>query len=71
MKAIALHSVVPVRSEAKETAAMETQLLFAETCTVLDEQPRWLRVKNDADGEEGWVDRKMVTPMNDEEWNPL
>lgn len=71
MKGIVLHSVVPVRVEPKESAEQETQLLFAETCTIVDEQPRWLRVKNDEDGEEGWVDRKMVTRLSEQEWEQV
>ena len=50
-KAIVLHSVVPVRGEAKETAGQETQLVFAETCTIVEEKDRWMRVKNDVDGQ--------------------
>lgn len=71
VKAIVLHSVVPVRSEARETAGMETQLLFAETCTVVEQKPRWMLVKNDADGQQGWVDAKMVTILNDDEWQQV
>lgn len=67
-KVIVLHSVVPVRGEAKETAGQETQLVFAETCTIIDEKDRWMRVKNDADGQEGWVDSKMITEMSETEW---
>jgi len=68
LKAIVLHSVVPVRREARESAEQETQLLFAQTCTILDEQPQWLHIRNDEDGEEGWVDRKMVSVMTEQEW---
>ncbi len=70
-KAIVLHSIVPVRSEARETAAQETQLLFGETCTVLEQQPHWLRVRNDADKQTGWVDSKMLTLLNAEEWKKV
>ena len=68
MKAIALHSVVPVRAEAREASEQNTQMLFAETCTVLEQKDRWSRVKLDADGQEGWVDAKMVTPMSAAEY---
>ena len=71
VKAIVLHSVVPVRAEACETAGMETQLLFTETCTVLEQKPRWILVKNDADGQQGWVDAKMITILNDDEWKQV
>ena len=68
MKAIALHSIVPVRAEAREGSEQNTQMLFAETCTVLEQQERWNRVRLDADGQEGWVDAKMVTPMSGAEY---
>ena len=68
MKAIVLHSVVPVRNQPSEAAEQETQLLFGETCEITDEVPRWYRIKNDYDGQEGWVDFKMITRMSDEEY---
>ena len=68
VKAIALHSVVPMRAEAREGAEQTTQMLFGELCTILEEQPRWKRIKLDADGQEGWVDAKMISPMKTEEY---
>ena len=68
VKAISLHSIVPVRAEAREGAEQETQMLFGELCTVTEEQPRWVRVKLEADGQEGWVDAKMITPMTKDEY---
>ena len=65
---IALHSVVPVRTEAREGAEQSTQMLFGELCEMLEEQPRWRRVRLESDGQEGWVDAKMITPMSDEEY---
>ncbi len=69
MKGIVLHSVVPVRAEASEGSEQLTQLLFGETVDVLEEKPRWNRVKNDADGQEGWVDAKMLSPLSEAEWD--
>lgn len=68
MVAIALHSIVPVRAEAREEAEQTTQMLFGETCTVLEEKKRWNRVKLHLDGQEGWVDAKMITSMKAEEY---
>ena len=68
MKSIVLHSVVPVRATAAEEAEQLTQLLFAETVEVLEQLPRWTRIRNDYDGQEGWVDFKMLSPMTDEEY---
>ena len=67
MKGIVLHSVVPVRSEANEGSEQLTQLLFAETVDILEEKQRWIRIKNDADGQIGWVDFKMLTKLSDSE----
>jgi cell wall-associated NlpC family hydrolase len=64
MKAISLHSVVPVRTEAREGAEQSTQILFGELCTILEQIPRWNRVQLLSDGQEGWVDAKMIAPMN-------
>ncbi len=71
MKAITLHSVVPVRKEPSERAEMVTQLLFAETFEVLQNEGTWVQVKNDADGYEGWVSEKMISRINDEVWAEL
>ena len=67
MVGIALHSVVPVRTEAREGAEQSTQMLFGELCTILEQIPRWNRIKLHSDGQEGWVDAKMISPMNTEE----
>lgn len=71
MKGISLHSVVPVRTEAREGAEMSTQMLFAERCEILDEQARWYRIRLCQDGQEGWVDKKMLTPLSAEEEQKL
>ena len=68
MKAISLHSIVPVRAEAREGSEQNTQMLFAETCVILEEKPRWNRVKLDLDGQEGGVDAKMIAPMSEKEY---
>ena len=68
MKAISLYSVIPVRAEASEGAEQNTQILFGETFDVLEEKPRWNRVKLHLDGQEGWVDAKMVTKMSPAEY---
>ncbi len=65
---IVLHSVVPVRAEASEESEQLTQLLFAETCDVIDECPRWKKIHNHADGQIGWVDFKIISPMTEEEF---
>ena len=68
MIGISLHSVVPVRAEAREGSEQLTQMLFGEMCAILEQKPRWNRVKLNLDGQEGWVDAKMICPMKSEEY---
>lgn len=67
MVGLSLHSIVPVRAEACEGAEQNTQMLFGELCEILEEQPRWKRIRLASDGQEGWVDAKMICPMTEEE----
>ena len=63
MVVLSLHSIVPVRSDAREGAEQNTQMLFGELAQVLEEQDRWTRIRLESDGQEGWVDTKMIAPI--------
>ena len=58
---IAHCTVTPVRQEPSEGSEQLTQLLFGEVCEVLDRLPRWTKIRSTLDGQEGWVDFKMLT----------
>ena len=62
--AIAHCTVTPVRQEPSEGSEQLTQLLFGEVCEVLDRLPRWTKIRSTLDGQEGWVDFKMLTSAN-------
>ncbi len=66
MKAISLLPLIPVRIEPDERTEMVTQVLFGETFELTEETEKWYRIKADFDGYEGWVDKKMVTPITDD-----
>ena len=74
MKGISLHSIVPVRAEAREGAEQNTQMLFGELCDIIPAdaaQPhsdRWRHIRLESDGQEGWADAKMICPMTDDEY---
>ncbi|MBQ6724446.1 MAG: C40 family peptidase [Paludibacteraceae bacterium] len=71
MKGISLHSIVPVRAEAREGAEQNTQMLFGELCQITNHQSpitNWTHVRLENDGQEGWVDTKMICPMKTEEY---
>ena len=58
---IAHCTITPVRQEPSEGSEQLTQLLFGEVCEVLDRLPRWTKIRSTLDGQEGWVDFKMLT----------
>ena len=64
--AIAHCTVTPVRQEPSEGSEQLTQLLFGEVCEVLDRLPRWTKIRSTLDGQEGWVDFKMLSPTDNQ-----
>lgn len=58
-------TVTPVRQAPSEGSEQLTQLLFGEECEVLDRLPRWTKIRSLVDGQEGWVDFKMLSPVHD------
>lgn len=57
-------AVVPLRASASDAAEMVSQLLFGETCLLLEDQKNWSKVQRDQDGYVGWVDTKMLVPID-------
>jgi hypothetical protein len=57
-------TLVPVRSEAKDSAEMVTQLLFGDVVALLERDRQWMRIRNHDDDYEGWIDHKMVLPLS-------
>ena len=62
MFVVNLCTVTPVRQEPSESSEQLTQLLFGEICELLDSLPRWTKIRSTMDGQEGWVDFKMLSP---------
>ncbi len=53
-------TLVPVRAEPDDRSEMVNQLLFGESWTLVHEEPKWLRIRSDWDGYEGYIDRKQA-----------
>ena len=66
MNAVNHCTITPVRQEPSERSEQVTQLLFGEPCEVLERLPRWTKVRAIHDGQEGWVDSKMLTELHAE-----
>lgn len=60
-----------MRTSPHEQSEMCSQILFAETMTLLQEDGGWAKIKLDCDGYEGWVDRKMISTLSDEAYSAL
>ncbi len=58
-------SIIPVRIEPSEKSEMVTQILFGEHFEIREQIVGWTNVKLAFDGYEGWVDSKMITPIQE------
>ncbi len=56
-----------VRREDTEQSEMTSQLLFGEIFEVLESRSRWLFIRNEYDGYEGWISRSGTGILSDEE----
>lgn len=68
---IALLSVIPCRAASNDRSEIVTQLLFGEHYTVLEETPKWIRIKIQGDGYEGWICRKQFSVISESIFNQL
>ncbi len=64
-------SIIPVRREPSEKSEMVTQILFGECFEVFEMMVGWSRIKLAWDSYEGWVDTKMITPLNERAFRKL
>lgn len=69
--AIYLNTVLPVRAEASEASEMVTQLLFGETCEILEKAETFSKIRNTDDRYEGWVDSKMLTEIDENTYQQI
>jgi cell wall-associated NlpC family hydrolase len=64
-------SVVPVRAEPSERTEMVTQLLFGDLVVINSENDDWYHIRIVYDNYEGWIDKKMILPVDGEEFANL
>ena len=64
-------SVIPVRTEASEKSEMVTQILFGELFSIDAQKESWSHVRLVYDNYEGWVDTKMISPIDEEIFHVL
>jgi len=62
-------SIVPVRAKPSDESEIVSQLLFGDYVIVLEKGTPWIKIKNNSDSYEGWIDFKQVTYINSDEFN--
>lgn len=58
----------PIRSEHTDSSEMVTQLLFGETCEIIDKHNQWVKIRCSHDNYEGWMDEKQAFWCNASTW---
>lgn len=61
-------SLAPVRAQPSDRSEMVTQLLFGETCEVVETAGSWRNIRCTWDGYEGWIDTKQVVDITPSEF---
>ncbi len=64
-------SIIPVRSDHSEKSEMVTQILFGEHFEVIRTTEKWARIRMMYDGYEGWVDKKVISPISRRIFNKI
>jgi cell wall-associated NlpC family hydrolase len=67
-KAICLLAVIPMRKEASHRSEMVSQVLFGEYVEMKEEKEDFVLVRCDYDGYEGWVQKKQLMPVKENDW---
>lgn len=63
--------IVPLRAEPSHTSEMLSQLLYGETCKVLEERANWSRIRTSFESLEAWVEKKQVTNIEEHDYHRL
>ncbi len=56
-------SIVPCRKSPSDRSEMTSQLLFGETFEIVEEQQKWVNIKNSFDQYTSWIDKKQYQPI--------
>lgn len=59
---------IPIRQERSEKSEMVTQIIFGETCKIIDQKDSWFFVYTDTDQYLGWCDLKSLKTISKDEY---
>lgn len=63
--------IVPLRAEPSHTSEMQSQLLYGETCKVLEERANWSKIRTSFEGLEAWIDNKQLAKIEEQDYHRL
>ena len=61
-------SMIPLRKSPSDSSEMVSQILFGEAAEVLEEKDSWIHIILEYDKYSGWVDRKQMLAINQQEF---
>jgi len=64
-------AIVPMRRESSDRSEQVSQLLFGEIFEILEQNPKWAKIKLHFDGYEGWIDTKQFLPIDEVHYEML
>lgn len=64
-------SIIPVRKEPADQSEMTNQLLFGDLVAIDSGKGSWYHIRSVADNYEGWIDKKQILTISDQEFNRL
>lgn len=59
-------SLAALRAEPSDRSEMVSQLFFGEMFTILEESVKWIYIRNEIDGYNGWIDSKQILPLTEQ-----
>lgn len=63
--------LVPLRADRSHTSEMVSQMLYGETCKVLEERSKWSRVRTSFEGLEAWIESNQLAKIEENEYDRL
>lgn len=60
-----------MRAEPTDRSEMVNVVLFGEAFEILERQPKWIKIRLQHDGYEGWIDPQMCTLIPEEEYERI
>ncbi|WP_029036842.1 C40 family peptidase [Salinimicrobium xinjiangense] len=63
--------IVPLRTEPSHTSEMLSQLLYGETCKVLEERAKWSRIRTSFEAMEAWIENKQLAKIDENDYHRL